>query len=1070
MSTINLYLFGPPRLEQAGEPVRLVRRKAKALLAYVLLNPQEHSREALAAFFWPEYDHQQARADLSRMLSVLSKHLGKTWLNADRDIVAITPEFPFWVDVLHFQHLLARCERHPHSPEQVCEACLPNLSEAVTLYQADFLAGFTLADGAAFDDWQMFQTETLRQALAGALERLGQGYGRQGQWETALNYAKRWASIEPLHEAAHRQLMTLYALNHQRAAALAQYELCQRLLATELEMAPDAETQALFERIQAGALNPERKLEPAPGQVGLMEARFGPAHNLPHPTTSFVGRQAELDTIIDRLSQPDCRLVSIVGPGGMGKTRLALQVARSFTQQTGPAFGDGVFMASLATVSTAEQVPLALAGAVGLPLSGAKASIDQLVRYLQSKNVLLLLDNFEHLVDEATLLADILQAVSEVKVLVTSRIRLNLYEEWLIDLSGLEAPGPETPLAQALDYNAVQLFLQRARQIKSDFSLTEANGAAMRDICHALEGMPLAIELAAAWVRTHPCRDIAHQIQHNLDFLSTSLRNIPERQRSLRAAFEHSWQLLDQHEQAAFARLSVFRGGFTAEAATVVAGISPQTLASLVDKSLLQQNRGNRYDVHQLLRQFGAEKLAGDSACAAAHARYFAGVFQQQEQAFISGDSAANDQVAIEIDNIRTAWHWAAGHTAGAMLDGLLGTVAAWCEVQGWFQEGRSWLTEAIESVEPASTEQESLLLGRLEESLARFHDHLGQYEEAKTHAERSLDHFRQFETPAFIAGAQAVLGFALSALGDNLTAQTMLQDSLQTFEQLGHQRGQAEVLYFLSFIATGLGDTVGGLDCVEKSLALYRQLGDRRNTARGLFLLGNYQIGAGQFAQALAYYEKSKGLHQQLGHRVGVAECLKNEAHAAFFLGQFDQAERSGQAALKLFTEFGDANGIAGSLENLGRVAAQRGDYPLAKHYLEQSLSGFQTTGNTLRVGLAHSFLGNVLVELGEFEAARSHFRSGLELGLAAKAVTHVLICLLEMHHFLTTQDMTPMAIETVAHVAEHITEIHYRDRARQHLAALSPSVPTETFTALVKKGRAASLEALVMTTLAAI
>ena len=1070
MSTINLYLFGPPRLERAGEPVRLVRRKAKALLAYLLLNPQLHSREALAAFFWPEHAHQQARADLSRILSVLSKHLGKTWLKADRDTVGITPEFPFRVDVLQFQHLLARCERHPHSPEQVCEACLPNLAAAVALYQADFLAGFTLADGAAFDDWQMFQTERLRQALAGALERLGRGYGRQAQWETALNYAKRWASSEPLHEAAHRQLMTLYALSHQRAAALAQYALCRQLLATELMTTPDTATQALFERIQAGALDPERELGPAPGSMGAIEVRAGPVHNLPHPTTSFVGRQTELDMIFDRLSQPDCRLVNIVGPGGMGKTRLALQAARLLAQQTRPAFGDGVFMASLATVPTIEQMPLALAGAVGLPLSGAKTAFDQLVRYLHSKKLLLLLDNFEHLVEGAPLLADLLQAVSQVKVLVTSRIRLNLYEEWLIDLAGLDAPDPAIPLAQALNYNAVQLFLQRARQTKPNFSLTATNGAAVGRICQTLEGMPLAIELAAAWVRSHPCQDIAHQIQHNLDFLSTSLRNIPERQRSLRAAFEHSWQLLDLPEQTAFARLSVFRGGFTAEAAWVVAHVSAQTLASLVAKSLLQQNRGSRYDVHELLRQFGAEKLAGDSTCAAAHADYFAGVLQQQELAFINGDAAAHDRVAVEMDNIRTAWQWAATNPDGGVLDRLLGTLAAWCEVQGWFQEGRTWLTEAIAAVEPASTEDEVLLLGRLEEALARFHDHLGQYEAAQTHAERSLDCFRHAEAPAAIAGAQAVLGFALSALGDNLTAQTMLQDSLQLFEQLDHQRGQAEVFYYLSFIATGLGDTIQGLMCVEKSLALYQALGDERNTARGLFLLGNYQIGAGQFAQALAYYERSKALHQQLGHRVGVADCLKNEAHAAFFLGQLDQAEQSGQAALKLFTEFGDPNGIAGSLENLGRVAAGRGDYLLAQRYLEQSLSGFQRVGNTLRVALGHAYLGNVLVELGQLETARAHFRAGLELALGAKAVMNVLICLVEMNAFMTAQTLTPLAIETMAYAAEHLTEVHYRDQARHHLAALSRSVPAETFTALVEKGQAASWEALTEAALAAI
>jgi tetratricopeptide (TPR) repeat protein len=501
-----------------------------------------------------------------------------------------------------------------------------------------------------------------------------------------------------------------------------------------------------------------------------------------------------------------------------------------------------------------------------------------------------------------------------------------------------------------------------------------------------------------------------------------------------------------------------------------VAGVSRRVLSNLVDKSLLQPNRQHRYEVHALLRQFGAEKLGGDSTTPAAHARYFANLLQRQEQAFINGGSAANELVAVEIDNIRAAWGWAVANTAEAVLARLLGTIAAWSEVRGWFREGQSWLAQALAAVEPASAEKDLLLRGRLEEHLARFHDHLGQYAEAQRHAEYSLAQFRRLEAPAHIAGAQAVLGFALSALGDNLTAKTMLQESLHLFEQLGHQRGQAEVFYYLSFIATGLGDLTEGLRCVEQSLALYRQLGDRRNTARGLFLLGNYQIGAGHFAQALAYYEESKALHRQLGHRVGVADCLRNEAHAAFFLGQLDQAEQVAQAALKLFTEFGDPNGVAGSLENLGRVAARRGDYRLAQTYLQQSISGFQKMGNALRATLGHSFLGNILAEQGEFEAARPHFREALELGLTAKAVTHVLICLAKMRHFLTAQNMTALAVETLAHVAEHLEEVYYRDQARQHLAVLSRTMPAETFTALVKKGQAASLETLVAATLAAI
>ena len=324
--------------------------------------------------------------------------------------------------------------------------------------------------------------------------------------------------------------------------------------------------------------------------------------NLPSPTTSFVGRTEELSNISALLAAPDCRLLTLLGPGGIGKTRLALQAAEDQV----PCFSHGVYFVSLAPVASVELLPLAVAGALQLSFYSRKDLRTQLIHALCEKRMLLLMDGFEHLLTGSDLLTDVLQAAPGVKFLVTSRERLNVQEEWLLMLTGLRVPngGDPEPLE---DYSAVQLFGQRARQMQPSFQLSD-NAEAVTTICQRVEGMPLGLELAACWLRAMSCRQIAAHMG-SLDFLTSPLRNVPERHHSLRAVFEQSWRLLSEDERAVLTRLSVFRGGFDLPAAEQVAGATPLLLASLVDRALIRLNHSERYDIHELLRQFAAEKL-----------------------------------------------------------------------------------------------------------------------------------------------------------------------------------------------------------------------------------------------------------------------------------------------------------------------------------------------------------------------------------------------------------------------------------------------------------------------------
>ena len=383
-------------------------------------------------------------------------------------------------------------------------------------------------------------------------------------------------------------------------------------------------------------------------------------HNLPHQSTSFIGRETELSEIDALLADTTCRLLTLVGSGGIGKTRLALQAAANQL----PQFADGVYFVSLTPIDSPDVIASAIASAIQLSFFGAKDPRTQVIDYLRDKHLLLLLDNFEHLLDGVDLLTAILESAPDVKLLVTSRERLNVREEWTLALRGLSFPNTSTDLTLE-QYSAVQLFVARAHQIQASFSLA-VNREAVQRICQCAEGMPLALELAATWLRALSSDQIAGQMETNLSFLTTPLRNVPVRHRSLQAVFEQSWRLLTKDEKVVLMYLTVFRGGFDFEAAKQVAKATLSQLASLADKSLIRVDAGGRYDLHELLRQYVGEHLEASEYAdevRAAHSSYYLN-FVAQRDTDIKGkqQQAALHGIRIELDNVQAGLNWAINH------------------------------------------------------------------------------------------------------------------------------------------------------------------------------------------------------------------------------------------------------------------------------------------------------------------------------------------------------------------------------------------------------------------------
>jgi predicted ATPase/DNA-binding SARP family transcriptional activator len=712
MSRLSLYLLGPPHVERDGEALELGASKNVALVAYLAVTGEPHTREALVTLLWPELEPSRARAGLRRNLSLLRSALGEERLAVDRESVGLDPDGGLWLDVRAFCGLLGSWRGHGHAPDEVCAQCLEDLGEATELYRGDFLAGFSLRDSVAYDDWQFFQSEGLRQEMASALERLVRGHSQRGAYAEAVPHARRWVALDPLHEPAHYYLMRAHARSGQRAAALRQYEECARVLEAELGAAPSEETTQLYRAIVEGREGPSPAGRPLAEHIStepVSERRSPrqPQHNLPVQATPFIGREAQLAEVGELLRRPEVRLLTLTGAGGAGKTRLALQVASGMLAE----YPDGVYLVDLAPVRDPGLVVPTIAKTLGVIESGGESLLETVKYALGQRRLLLLLDNFEQVISAAPAVSELLAAAPNLVVLVTSRTPLRLSAEFEYPVPPMAVPGPQDlpPLEQLAQVEAVQLFVQRAGQVRPDLHLTEETAPAVAEICARLDGLPLAVELAAARVRLLSPQAIVSRLAHGLAFLTGGARDMPARQRTVRATIAWSHDLLAEDERVLFAQLGVFAGDFALDAAeaVVVLPSGPAVLdglESLVQQSLLQVTGGAPepcFRMLEVVREYALERLAErgvgvGEAARERHARTYLALAEAAEEG-LCGPQAGTwvERLEAAHDNLRAALSWsmeAPGDT-GPRLAGALGQFwyARCC-----FSEGRGWLARAL--------------------------------------------------------------------------------------------------------------------------------------------------------------------------------------------------------------------------------------------------------------------------------------------------------------------------------------------------------------------------------------
>ena len=665
------------------------------------------------------------------------------------------------------------------------------------------------------------------------------------------------------------------------------------------------------------------------------------SHNLPVQSTPFLGREEEMGEIGKLLNDPSCRLLTLIGPGGIGKTRLAIQSAAENIEK----FSHGVYFITLEPLTSVDFLISTIASALKFSFYSQKDQKSQLLDYLREKEILLILDNFEHLLEGAGIIAEILGAASKVKILVTSRELLNLRGEWILQIQGMDVPEGERIDIEG--YSAVQLFFYNARRIHADLSFSEEDRLYVVRISQLVGGLPLGIELASAWLRTLSCKEIAQEIEKSIDFLVTTFRDVPERHRSLKAVFEYSWKLLSDDEKKTLRKLAVFKGGFSRQAADEVVKVSLPVLSSLVDKSLLRRNPSGRYEMLEVLRQYAIQKLteAGEEKAIAEkqHGVYFANFLKERESKLIDIEQdLVFQEITEDIRNIKTAWHHALEHGDLKLLENMIIGFAAYFDIQGWYQEAKKELENALDVIRSTDKDYgKSLLYNIANARYGGVFYRLGSFKQAQEHLEESMAVFRELDKKEELAYTLNCMGNINNVLG---------------------RYGIAEKLY-------------------EECLEISKNLKTKKGLLGGYNNLGVIYYNQKKYDKAREYYDESQKISEQYNYSQGIAMAKANKGLIAHALGDFDEAKKMMLKSLEMDRKKGTKIGTANSLHNLGLICKSAGAYDEAKDFYEEAIKIRRELGDRLGIATSLNNLGNLAHHIGEYEKSISYHKKSFAI-----------------------------------------------------------------------------------------
>jgi predicted ATPase/DNA-binding XRE family transcriptional regulator len=741
------------------------------------------------------------------------------------------------------------------------------------------------------------------------------------------------------------------------------------------------EERSIFVRVARGELGTDRLLSGSKPIATLNNSSL--KKNLPIFPTPLIGRQREMEELVRLLHNRQCRILTLVGLGGIGKTRLAIETASQIQDE----FSDGVYFVSLVPVNSSRLLIPVIADSIGFNFQSAIPTDPktQLLNYLKEKHTLVLVDNLEHLLNEqgiTELLAELIQQAPQIKLITTSRESLNLQGEWVFEVHGL--PIPE---GDSTEGTSVELFLQRARRAYVEFNATTDDYPSILRICKLVDGMPLGIELAAAWVRTLSCNEIEREIERGLDILTISSRDIPIRHRSMRAVFDHSWKLLTEEEQRVLLRLSIFRGGFRREAAEAVADATLLVLSSLITKSLIRRSGVGRYDLHELIRQFVAERFDvlpdEQSVTQARHGRYYLSYLSQADERLRSSvQQKTLAELTTEMDNFRTAWDWAVIQGEFALIEQTMRTFFRLYDTRGWFQEGLDMLGHAVDTLEmvhghspPDRTEQ--VTLGHLLATRSWLAYRLANYKQAQEMLERSLEILRPVNEPRVLVEAITYLGRVMEMTGDYPRALELYSEGLEVATAIDDRWFKA-VCLTLHTALVGIDHNIVKPEITHKRLqsvvADWRLIGDPRLIAFALDFLSRSARRLGRYEEARAALEENAALNNSIGFGWGLGTAYRGLGIVAQAQGNHQQAIDMFHKSLDTFTELGGSWYVARVLAEMGRSILALGNEAEAGRVWRESLRiGAEIRGMPVVL--------EALVGLASLRGKRGETQSALEL-----------------------------------------------------------------------------------------
>ena len=911
---LRISALGGLSVTVSGRPIpNAVTAKALALLIYLVITGRPQRREALQALLWSDMGETEAQNNLRQSLYQLKKH-ADAWLDVGRTEAAFVPTQPHWVDVLALEH--------GEGPDDLV---------------GEFLQGFSVQNAQGFEEWVAGQRSRFGEAASLILMNRATAAEKARNLPAALAALNQLLLRDPWREEAHRAKMLLLAHSGQHSAALAQYAACEASLRQELSVAPAPATAKLAERIARAQL--------------LAPTRW------PNDGGRFVGREQELTDLVQRFQSGDARLITLLGPGGMGKTRLALEVA----QQLAPAFLEGAYHVPLQPLSTPRDVLPAIAAAVGL--AAPRNPLAALSDYFRDKDALLLLDNAEHVLDAADGLGALLRSAPGLRMLVTSREVLHLSEEHVYAIAGLSLAAREQPA------DAAQLFITRGRALLRNYAPDAAECADIDRLCRLVDGVPLALELASGMLTSHTARAIGDRLDHDQGALVSQLRNAPDRHRSLRAIYDQSWAALNPAEREAALRLSVFRGGFDNAAALAVADVAGPLLGALADKSFVRHDGSAdgtmRYSMHGVLRAFGAEALACDGEANGLRTRH-SGYYSEQLAARYD-IMVRTDQVRIlrmlqhDDANLAQAWEHATAQrdtaTLQRMLPALFRYVNVLCKASQWLPR--------MEAAHAALCAEDNMFCQMLVTRIAGLLNFLGDYARARAFLEPALQVFirqSQIDEADF---AHLILGNGLLAQGSMTDAEPHYLAVLGAQDEFIAQAALAN----LGIIDTRKGEYGGALARLEASRAANKRIGNLRGEAIQALNMGDALYRQRELERSAVMVREAASLFAQVQDPIGNAIAAGNLGELLQEMGQLDAAADQFATVLRQCRDLGMLFMVTSMLGSIAHVRFTQGRLDEVEAPLRECLA------------LAH--------KIEAFDQIAIHTQTGVRLALARRDLT---------------------------------------------------------------------------------